>query len=100
MDPATFALNESRNRYEITLGGDVIGFSRYRDEGEQRVFLHTEVNPEFQGHGLATQLIEFSLADVRAQHKRIVAICPMVAAYVAKNHDYDDILDVRDATPR
>ena len=99
MDPVTFALNESRHRYEITLGDDVVGFSRYRDEGIQRVFLHTEVNPEYQGHGLATQLIEFSLADVRSQGKRIVAICPMVAAYVKKHHDYDDLLDVTDVTP-
>ena len=99
MDSVTFALNESRHRYEITLGDDVVGFSRYRDEGDQRVFLHTEVNPEYQGHGLATQLIEFSLADGRSQGKRIVAICPMVAAYVKKHHDYDDLLDVTDVKP-
>jgi uncharacterized protein len=89
----------AKNRYEIHLGSTVVGFSKYSDEDGRRLFLHTEVDPDYQGHGLATQLIEHALADTRASGKRIVALCPMVAAYVAKHHDYDDILDRTDVAP-
>jgi predicted GNAT family acetyltransferase len=57
------------------------------------VFYHTEVDPAFGGRGLATVLIGEALAATRADGLRIVAVCPMVAAYVKKNHEFDDVLD-------
>ena len=99
MDAPEISHAGKRHRYEIHLGREVIGQSRYRDSGNQRIFLHTEVEPDYQGHGLATQLIEWSLADTRASGKRIVAQCPTVAAYVARHHEYDDILDTTDVAP-
>ena len=99
MDKAVIERVDDRNRYVIRLGDQVIGLSTYRDEEGRRLFLHTEVDPEFQGHGLATQLIVHALDDTRAGGLRIVALCPMVAAYVAKHHDYDDILDRTDVDP-
>ncbi|MCU1515028.1 MAG: family N-acetyltransferase, partial [Microbacteriaceae bacterium] len=67
--------------------------STYRDTGLRRVFLHTEVEPGHEHHGLATQLIEWALNDVRAKGKQIVPLCSMVAGYLDKNHDFDDIVD-------
>jgi predicted GNAT family acetyltransferase len=99
MESVEIRHDEARHRYELVLADEVIGLSKYRENGEQRVFLHTEVDPEYQGHGLATQLIVWALDDTRAAGKRIVAICPMITAYVAKHHEYDDILDPRDVTP-
>ena len=100
MDEAIFEHIPHRSRYEIHLGETRIGLSTYRDEDDRRLFLHTEVDPEYQGHGLASKLIVFALDDSRAAGKRIVPLCPMVAAYVAKHHDYDDILDSTDVAPR
>jgi predicted GNAT family acetyltransferase len=99
MDDVTIEHKPAKHRYEILSGEQVMGFSRYRDQGDQRVFLHTEVDPEFQGQGLATKLIVWALDDTRAAGMRIVAICPMIAAYVAKHHEYDDILDPSGVTP-
>lgn len=99
MDVPEIVHNAARNRFEIHLGREVIGKSVYRVEGERRVFTHTEVDPDHQGHGLASQLIEFALNDTKAAGLRIVAVCPTVAAYVAKHHDYDDLLDTTDVAP-
>ena len=99
MDPATFQHVPDRSRYEIRLRDQRIGLSTYRDENGRRAFLHTEVDPHFQGHGLASALIVFALDDTRAAGLRIVPLCPMVAAYVAKHHQYDDILDSTDVAP-
>ena len=90
--------NSDRHRFEIHLDGEVIGRSYYRAEAGRRVFTHTEVDPEHQGKGLASQLIKVALDDTRGAGLRVVAQCPAVAAYVAKHHDYDDIVD-RDVAP-
>ncbi|EUA15556.1 acetyltransferase family protein [Mycobacterium kansasii 732] len=80
-------------RYEISADGVRAGLTAYVDTGGQRIFYHTEVDEKFSGRGLANQLIAAALADTRASGRRIVAICPFVAAYVDKHNDYDDILD-------
>lgn len=100
MDTPEFAHNSARNRFEIHLAGEVIGKSVYRVEEGRRIFTHTEVHPDHQGQGLATQLIAFALNDTRAAGLRVVALCPSVAAYVAKHHEFDDLVDRPDVSPR
>ena len=99
MDEATFEHIPDRSRYLITLGDQTIGLSTYRDEGDRRLFLHTEVEDAYQGHGLASRLIAFALDDTREAGRRIVPLCPMVADYVGKHHGYDDIIDSTDVAP-
>jgi uncharacterized protein len=98
MDTPEIVHAEARHRFEIHLGRTVIGTSYYRAEQGRRVFTHTEVDPDYQGHGLATQLIEYALNDTRAAGLRIVAQCPTVAAYVGRHPEFDDVVD-RDLPP-
>jgi predicted GNAT family acetyltransferase len=37
--------------------------------------------------------MRFALDDVRASGLRAVTLCPLMAAYVVKHRDYDDIID-------
>ena len=76
---------EADSRYELFVGGKLVGKLVYRDEGDTRIFLHTEVEPAYRGQGLATRLIEWSLDDVRASGKHLWVKCPTVAAYLARN---------------
>lgn len=86
--------NPQRNRYEIHDGDTIIGHTDYRaGEGTQRVFVHTEVDENYGGAGLAGRLVNFALDDVAAHGGRIVPVCPYVAKYVTKHHDYDNIVD-------
>jgi predicted GNAT family acetyltransferase len=84
---------EGRRRYELLLGRERVGFIQYRDEGEVRIFLHTEIEPDYEGHGLATQLIEWALNDARSLGKKVRPDCPTVAAYFAKHPELDDLVD-------
>jgi predicted GNAT family acetyltransferase len=86
-------LSDTGQRYEISIDGTVVGRCFYRDLGPRRVFLHTEVDAEHAGQGLATRLIEFALGDCRSRERRIVATCPMVAAYLGKHHEFEDLVD-------
>jgi predicted GNAT family acetyltransferase len=87
------AIADGRNKYTLKLDGARVGVLRYRDAGDRRVLIHTEIEPDYGGQGLATQLIEWALDDVRSQGKRAVAQCPMVLHYLETHHDFDDIID-------
>ncbi len=81
------------SEFIVAVDGKTLGRMTSFERDEQRVFLHTEVDEAYGGRGLATQLITQGLAATRAEGMRIVAVCPMVAAYVQKHHEYDDIVD-------
>lgn len=80
-------------QYEITVDGEHAGLIDYVDTEGQRILYHTEIDDKFGGQGLAGTLVEQALADTRAAGKRIVPVCPYIAKYVKRHHDYDDILD-------
>jgi predicted GNAT family acetyltransferase len=82
-----------RHRYEISVDNDLAGFAEYLDNGDQRIFYHTEIGESFTGRGLASTLIHSALSDTRALDKRVIPVCPFVAGYVRKHHDFDDGID-------
>lgn len=84
---------DTRKRYEILVDGKRAGLTAYRDRGEQRVFFHTEVDDAFAGQGLASRLVQEALTDVRKSGKRIVPVCPYVAAFLERHDEFADITD-------
>ncbi|AYG03629.1 GNAT family N-acetyltransferase [Gryllotalpicola protaetiae] len=93
MDDSDTTVRDTGSRYLIAIGATDAGFLEYLDQGPRRVFLHTEVSPEFGGRGLAGQLVRAALDDVRAQGKRLVNFCPYVAGFLEKNHEWDELID-------
>ncbi|MEB3980849.1 GNAT family N-acetyltransferase [Mycobacterium sp. 663a-19] len=79
--------------YTIAVDGKTVGHADYADRGDQRVFHHTVVDPEFGGRGLATILVEEALDDARRAGKRIVPVCSMVETVLKKHPQFDDITD-------
>ncbi|MCX5181580.1 bifunctional pirin family protein/GNAT family N-acetyltransferase [Streptomyces sp. NBC_00268] len=90
---ATLERNDARHRYEILVDGKRAGLTAYRDRGEQRVFFHTEVDDAFAGQGLAAQLVQYALTDVRDLGMRIVPVCPYVAKFLKKHDEFADITE-------
>jgi predicted GNAT family acetyltransferase len=80
-------------KYTIAVEGEVVGLAVVADRGQQRVFYHTEVDERFEGRGLATILVQQALEATRAEGKRVVATCPMVAAFIKKHPEFADITD-------
>ena len=77
----------------LVAGGYGYGLMIWHERDGQRVFYHTEIDDAFGGRGLGTVLIAEALAATRADGLRIVAVCPMVAGYVKKHPEFDDIVD-------
>jgi predicted GNAT family acetyltransferase len=80
-------------KYTIAVDGQTVGLAAIADRGEQRVFYHTEVEERFGGRGLATTLVAEALEATRADGKRVVPLCPMVAAFIKKHPEFNDITD-------
>ena len=78
-------------KYTIAVDGQTVGLAAIADRGDQRVFYHTEVEERFGGRGLATILVAEALEATRADGKRVVPLCPMVAAFIKKHPEFNDI---------
>jgi len=77
--------SSERRRYELRLGGELVGHADYRRSGTRIEFTHTEVEPALQGNGLGSRLVAEALADARRQRLEIVPLCPFVADFMAQH---------------
>ncbi len=84
--------NASERRYEIHVNGTLAGFTMALVDGDVVTFPHTVVFDEFEGQGLASQLVTGALDDVRAQGKKVIATCPYVKRFIEKHTKYADLL--------
>lgn len=79
------------DRFEISVGGEVAGFAQFVDHQGRRVFFHTVTEPRFEGQGLAGQVVTTALSATRDEGLRAVPVCPYVAAFLRRHHEFDDI---------
>ncbi|MBS1908195.1 MAG: N-acetyltransferase [Actinobacteria bacterium] len=82
MPDIAVTLNESDSRYEITSDGVLAGFAEIQRRPGRILFTHTEVDPAFQGQGLASKLAADALADAVATGDTIVPYCPYISRYL------------------
>jgi hypothetical protein len=90
---AEATVTAEKDRYTIAVDGKTVGLADFTDEGDQRVFHHTEIDPAYGGRGLATILVEKALTDARDDGKRIVPLCSMIVTVLKKHPEFDDITD-------
>jgi uncharacterized protein len=84
--------NPDRSRYEAFVDGDLAGYAAYRDVSRGRVFTHTTVDDDYEGHGVGSALARGALDDVRAQGIPIVVRCPFISAYIKRHPEYADLI--------
>ena len=85
--------NAEQHRYEISVDGEVAGFVDYHDRGERRALNHTEIDPAYEGQGLASRIARAALDDIRARGMVVLPYCPFVRSYIDKHRDdYVDLV--------
>lgn len=84
--------NPRQDRYEIREDDELAGFTLYRRHPGMIIFVHTEIDPRFEGHGLAGQLIRSVLDQARADGLQVVPVCPFVRAYIERHPGYQDLV--------
>jgi uncharacterized protein len=90
---AQTTISAADGKYTIAVEGQTVGLAAVADRDNQRVFYHTEVDERFGGRGLANILVGEALQATRADGKRVVPVCPMVAAFIKKHPEFSDIRD-------
>jgi predicted GNAT family acetyltransferase/glutaredoxin len=81
-----------RNRYELRLGGKLIGLLAYRRRGDRIAFTHTEVDQSCERRGLGSLLAATGLDDARRARLTVVPLCPFVTHYIEKHPEYRELV--------
>lgn len=84
--------NPEAGQYEARIGGVLAGVAQYLRSGELIAFVHTEVEPRFEGRGVAGALARTSLDAARSEGIPVLASCPFYAGWIDRHPDYQDLL--------
>jgi uncharacterized protein len=102
VDPEiSVADDETADRYVLTVDGEPAGVLVYRPLSGAttgRIFLHTQVDPAFEGRGLGSTLIRSALDDARARGFAVLPQCPFVKAYLQRHPAEADVVPAGDRT--
>ncbi len=77
--------NPAKERFEIYRDDTLAGFVLYEREPDRITFIHTEIDPSFNGQGLGTELVSQVLAVVRQEGLSVVPMCPFVRQYMQRH---------------
>jgi uncharacterized protein len=91
-DETTVRDNPSSERYELLLGGNVIGTIVYDTRPDAVVLIHTDVDRAFEGRGYGSRLISGALDDLRTRGLAVVPVCRFVRAYLDRHPEYADLV--------
>jgi len=81
-----------RERYELSLDGEVVGFTAYKARPDLIAFIHTEVDDRLQGRGLGDRLIRFALEDARARGVAVLPFCPFVKSFIERHREFESLV--------
>lgn len=95
LDSAKVTNNEEANRFELFVDGQP-SLLTYRRFPDRIVFDHTEVPEPLEGHGLAAKLARAALDFARANHLRVIPLCPYVSTFIRKHPEYHDLVSSDD----
>ena len=85
-------LIKSDTQFEITIDGHK-AFIVYRDQPGVITLIHTETEPELEGKGAATAVIEKTLEYIEENNDTLIPLCPLVFAYIKRHPEWKRIVD-------
>jgi predicted GNAT family acetyltransferase len=80
------------HRYVIRVDGKRAGLLQYRLHPDLIELVHTEIDEEFEGHGLGSRLISFALDDARQRGLAVLPFCPFVNDYIQRHRQYVELV--------
>jgi predicted GNAT family acetyltransferase len=95
LDSITVTNNEEAQCFETQVDG-LRSLLTYRRFPDRIVFNHIEVPPPLESKGLAAKLARTGLDFARANHFRVVPLCPYVAAFIRKHVEYHHLVSAED----
>ena len=84
--------NPDEQRYEITVDGELAGFVEYHLRPGLIAFVHTEIDPRFEGRGIGSELARHVLDDAGARDLHVLPFCPFINGYLGKHPEYVELV--------
>lgn len=82
----------TRGRYVIQLAPGAEAEMTYSQSGNGPMIIdHTGVPPEFEGRGIALQLVKAAIADARDEGFKITPVCPYVVMQFRRHKEWSDL---------
>jgi uncharacterized protein len=82
---------ESRSRFEAHVDDALAGFAEYERTDHLVAYTHTEVDPDYEGRGVASALARAALDDARRRELPVLAICPFISRWMGRHPEYLDL---------
>ena len=83
--------NKAHHRFEIDLDG-ATALIAYTEQDGVIAMTHTEVPPAFEGRGVGGKLVKGALELVKKDGKKVLPLCPFVAAYIERHKEYETLV--------
>ena len=88
--------NAEDRQFEVWVDGELAGFTTYVLRPGVISFLHTELDPRFQGRGLGHELVAAALGSARERSLKVRPYCPYVRGFIAQNSEFLDLVPEQD----
>lgn len=87
-----FINNQSARQYELRLGDSTALVEYVKTRNGEMVLTHTEVPALYESQGIASELVENVLEDIRKNNMQVVPICPFIARYIHKHPQWKSLV--------
>ena len=84
----TVSRNDGLDRYELRLGGRLVGIADYEVEPDGVALTHTEMEPDFRHQGYSSRLAKYAVNDIISEGRRVKPYCSYMAGYLGKHPEY------------
>jgi predicted GNAT family acetyltransferase len=95
LDDVVATHNEEAHRFEATVDS-LRALITYRRFPDRLVLPHAEVPPALEGQGSGAKLARTALDFARANHLRVIPLCPYVSSFIRKHREYQDLVSAGD----
>jgi predicted GNAT family acetyltransferase len=84
--------NAAARRFDLVIDGQAAHLD-YQIAGDRLRLIHIEVPPAIQGHRYSDVLAQAGLEYAKAEHLRVVPICPVVRTFLTHHPEYLPLVD-------
>lgn len=84
--------NADERRFEIWVDEELAGFVDYVDTDDVTSLPHTKVFPEFEGHGIGSELIVGTLKALAERRRQVLPYCPFIPAVIKRHPEFVDLV--------
>lgn len=84
--------NPAENRFEAALPDGSKAIVTYKVLATGVLIDHTEVPEQWEGKGIAGQLAEQVLTDIRGRGLLVLPVCPFFAGWIPRHPEFHDLV--------